>query len=343
MKKKIMALCDREADYVQYMTEYLKSRKDLPFEIYGYTEPDKLADFGRANRIEMLVAAESVYSGGVRGMPAGQTVILKESQEVLEGALPQISKYQKAENIYRFIMERYLERMAGEDGGPGADEEQGAGRAMLIGLYSPIRRCLQTSFALTLGQMLARRHSTLYISFEHYSGWNRLLKKEGGKDLSDLLCHLDEAEDKFRHRLNITQERIGDLLYIPPVFAGQNLIYVTAGEWKRLMEKIARIGGYRYIIMDLSENLQGIFELLRMCRWVYTIVREDEQARNKLLQYEQLLRLYEFEDVLEKTKKQTLPVFRELPTRLEQFTKGELGGFVRKIIEEDLRIQDVDI
>lgn len=339
MKKKRMALCDGEQDYVQYLTEYLKAREDLPFEIYGYTDPEKLVQFGQCNQIDLLVMAERVFRRLTQKVPAGRTMILKESDEGIKEGLPQICKYQRAENIYRFIMEQYLEVAdSQEEGESGVNPEQ----VTLIGMYSPVRRCLQTSFALTLGQLLGAGHRTLYISFEHYSGWNRMLKQEGGRDLSDLLCHVEEPEEKFRHRLRLAQQKIGDLFYIPPVFAGQNLIYVRAGEWKRLVEKIAATGDYRYIILDLSESLQGIFELLRLCSRVYTLVREDEVARNKLLQYEQLLRLYEFEDVLEKTQKHTIPGFRELPPRLDQFTKGELAAFVQKIAKEDLLIQHVE-
>lgn len=50
-----------------------------------------------------------------------------------------------------------------------------------------MRRCLQTSFALTLGQELAKIRKTLYLSFEHYAGWNQLLDKGVRGDLAALL------------------------------------------------------------------------------------------------------------------------------------------------------------
>lgn len=333
MKKKILALCDRETEYVQHMTEYLKTKQDLPFEIYGYTEPEKLVNFGQHTEIEMLVVAEGAYTYEVSRMETGQTLVLSESGHAVSQEVPQIDKYQQADAVYRFIMSKYLEKMPHEQSVDGE-------RAKIIGLYSPVRRCLQTSFALTLGQTMAWRHRTLYISFEHYAGWNGLLKQENGRDLSDLLYYLDEEGEKFRYRMRIVEEKTGALFYIPPVWAGQNLIYITAVQWQRLLERITAEGGYEYVILDLSESLQGIFELLRMCDRVYTIVREDEPAKNKVRQYEQLLRMYEFEDVLDKTRKQNLPIFQGLPAQLERFTKGELYTYVKKVMEEDLEIFD---
>ena len=76
-----------------------------------------------------------------------------------------------------------------------------------------------------------------------------------------------------------------------------------------LIEKIAALGGYDYIILDLSESIQGTFEILNMCDRIYTIIGEDDHARAKLAQYEELLAAYSYEAVLEKTSRQLLPHF----------------------------------
>ncbi len=242
-----------------------------------------------------------------------------------------IDKYQKVEKIWQELVESYAE-MADETG----RRFTGKDTAKIIGLYSPVRRCLQTSFALTLGQALAEKKRVLYISFEHYAGWNQLLQKNVRGDLAALLYFVNEADEKFYCRLQSMTLQIGQLYYIPPAYAGQNLIYISAGEWRKLIGRIAGAGGYDYLILDLSESIQGTYELLRECDRIYTIVREDEQARAKLAQYEELLCDYEFTDVLEKTQKKVLPQFTRLPERIEQYTRGELADYIRKLICEDL-------
>lgn len=356
MKNKNMVLCDRETEYVQQMTDYLKKKPDFPFEIHAYTETGKMTEFMRGHKTELLVISESVYTGEIGELAGGRVLILQESESG-KGDMPQTDKYQSAENIYRCILGRYMETLPD---GQRASMRQGAerSRAGLIGLYSPIRRCLQTSFALSLGQALAQRHKTLYVSFEHCAGWNGILGWEGGKDLSDLLYYLEEDEEKFRCRMRLVERKTGALYYIPPVYAGQNLVYITAEQWKRLLGRIAGEGGYEYVILDLSEGLQGIFELLRMCSRIYTIICEDGPARSKVEQYEHLLRMHAFEDILEKTRKQKLPaaggvydmqgapgghgspLIQEAPAGADKFTKGELASYVRKIIEEDLETEN---
>ena len=126
----------------------------------------------------------------------------------------------------------------------------------------------------------------------------------------------------------------GNLDYIPPMKSGQNLLTVTAAEWLGLLSKIEELEEYEYVILDLSESMQGLFDILRLCRHIFTLTREDRVARSKLLQYEQILSLYEYEDLLDKTKRVSLSHIRRLPEELEQYTKGDLADLVKELLKE---------
>ena len=110
----------------------------------------------------------------------------------------------------------------------------------------------------------------------------------------------------------------------------------NGGQWLELCRKIAQIGAYEYIIMDLDDGMSGLFDLLRECYKIYTITREDSFAVAKLNQYEQILKFHELEEIADKTVKCRFPVFKEVPVNLELMTHGELAGYVKAIIREDL-------
>ena len=333
MKKKILAVCDSEKDYLESITAFLKEKDSSPFELHTYTDVQRLITFGKEEHIELLLVAESDFTYEVENLKTGKTLLLNESGTVRGRDLRNIDKYQKAENVWQELLESYASMLSDEEKMLYSKE-----RAKIIGLYSPIRRCLQTSFALTLGFSLAAKRKTLYISFEHYAGWNQLLDQSVRGDLAALVYFNKEKGEKFYCRLQSMTQRIGQLYYIPPVYAGQNLIYISGKEWVDLVVKIAEMGGYDYIILDLSESIQGTFDLLSICDKIYTIIREDEKARAKLSQYEDLMYLFQYEEVLNKTSKQLLPQFTRLPERLEQYTRGELAEYIRKIINEDLEV-----
>ena len=206
MKKKIMAFYDSESDYTEDMADYLKKQEGFPYELHTYTEQEKLLSFGKEEPIEVLVVAESDYTYEVAGLPVGKTLLLNESGTIAGENIRNINKYQKAENIYREI--------TGEIAAMIPEEEKSlrsCDKAKIIGLYSPIRRCLQTSFALTLGQALSEKKKVLYISFEHYAGWNQLLNKSIKGDLAALLYFLQESEERFAVRLQSVTMQIGRL------------------------------------------------------------------------------------------------------------------------------------
>ena len=180
---------------------------------------------------------------------------------------------------------------------------------------------------------MAEKHPTLYLNFEHYVGIIELLPERQDRDLADLLYFLAGDEGKFPLRMQTVIQRKGNLDYIPPMRNGQNLLGITWEEWRSLFQRIEELGKYEYVILDLSESIQGLLDVLQMCIKVFTLTREDKMSQCKLDQYEQLLSLCEKEEVKGKTRKLNLPYFQRLPAEMEQYTRGELADYVRKEIE----------
>lgn len=326
--EKIMALCDPEEEYAQLMTEFLNKHKNLPWELHTYTGTEELLR-GERDAPEMLVVAESAFCQELRRMGPRCLVVLCESGVMRWQDVSYVDKYQEAEEVLKYLLGIYME--VAEEQLPRLRRN---GRTVFIGNYSPVRRCMQTSFAITMSQLLAMEHPTLYLNFEHYAGLAELLPDMETLDMADLLYFLNAEKDKFRLRMKTMLKHKGGLDYIPPMKSGQNLLSVTAAEWMGLLQKLEELGEYEYVVLDLSESMQGLFDILRLCTRVYTLTREDRIARSKLLQYEQVLALYEYEDVLGKTKMLSLSHIHRLPEELEQLTKSDLAHMVKGLLKE---------
>lgn len=327
--RNVMVLCDTEEEYARLMTEFLRRHKDLPWELHTYTSVEELLERERYCPVAMLVVAESTYTEEMQRLQPGRTVVLNESGVLRWKELPCVDKYQQAEEVLRYLLAVYMEIAEVQLPRLRTDSP-----VVFIGNYSPVRRSMQTSFALTMSQLLAQEHRTLYLNFEHYAGIAELLPDTQTFDLADLLYFLNAEQDKFRLRMRTMLRHKGNLDYIPPMKSGQNLLTVTAAEWLGLLSKIEELEEYEYVILDLSESMQGLFDILRLCRHIFTLTREDRVARSKLLQYEQILSLYEYEDLLDKTKRVSLSHIRRLPEELEQYTKGDLADLVKELLKE---------
>lgn len=323
-----MVLCDTEEEYARLMTEFLRKHKNLPWELHTYTDVSELLR-SEQEGIALLVVAESAYSEEIQRIPASRLVVLNESGVMCWEDICYVDKYQRAEEVFKRLLEIYMEI----DDKP-LPHLKKSSKTVFIGNYSPVRRSMQTSLALTLSQLLAGEHPTLYLNFEHYAGLAELAPDMRTLDMADLLYFMGAEKEKFRLRMQSMIKHIGNLDYIPPMKSGQNLLTVTETEWIGFLQKLEELGEYEYVILDLSESMQGLFQILRQCSRVYTVTREDRIAKCKLMQYEQLLSLYEYEDVLEKTKRLSLAHIRRLPDELEQLTKGDLAALAWELIRE---------
>ena len=329
MEHKLLVLCDPEEDYAQQMADFLRRKKEVSWEVITYTRPDELVKFAQKEKIEILLISETAYGEYVSGLQVKLPILLNESGVVQVKGLVNIDKYQEAEKVRQEMLTYYME----------LEKEYfprlgGMAHTQLIGMFSPVHRCLQTTFALTYGQLLAENHRTLYLNFEHCAGleeWQECKRQ----DLSSLLYFLQTQGEGVSIHLQTIVQRIGRLEYVSPLVNGENLLYITSQEWQKLFRSLMECGEYEYIILDLSECMQGLFEILRMCTKVYTIVQEDTRAKRKLEQYEQLLALQEYQDVQSKTAKCKLPVFRKLPVEVEQYTKGELADYIRGMLRKE--------
>ena len=327
-KEPIIVLYDREEEYARLFSEYLKRQKELPWEIHTYTGIEELLDSEKTGEVTMLVVAESSYADRLEMLQPVCQAILNESGTLRWHQFPNINKYQEAEGVWKELLELYVEAV-----GVRLPLLCAEYKTKFIGIYSPVHRCLQSSFALTFAQLIAEKHPALYLNFEHYIGVMELLPERQNSDLADLLYFLAGDPDKFSLRMQTVIQKKGNLDYIPPMRNGQNLLEITLDEWRSLFQRIEELGKYEYVILDLSESIQGLFEVLQICTVIYTLTKEDPISQCKLNQYEQLLALCEKETVNDKTRKLSLPYFHRLPSDLEQYTRGEFAEYVRKEIE----------
>jgi len=324
--EKIMLLCDEEEEYAQLMSEFLRKHKNLPWGLRTYTSAEKM--MRQEHDAELLVVAESAYTDKMQSLCPGRVIVLNESGILKWEGVNYVNKYSQAEEVLRQVLTFYAE--VSDVQMPKLADSM---HTKFIGNYSPVRRSMQTSFSLALGQMLAKEHRTLYLNFEHYAGTLGLSPDLQACDMADLLYFMNAETEKFRIRMQAMVKHIGNLDYIPPMKAGQNLLSITEGEWLGFLQKLEELGEYEYVILDLSESMQGLFEILRLCRKVFTTSAKDRAAECKLTQYEQVLALYEYEDVLQKTNRLDLTHIRRLPSEPEQLTRGELAEVVQRLIQ----------
>lgn len=333
MKGRNLVVFDCDSLYATRLQQFLSKREGNYFKVFSFTnEADLREACGNKGSIkpEILLVAESSFHKELTEIGAKHIFILNETGLKKYPDYVNLNKYQSAGVLFQQILLEYASREK-----EAIPRFYGNKRAKIVGVYTPVARCMQTSFSLALSQVLGKRGRTLYINFEQYSGFSKLFQKGYLKDLSDLVYFFTYSRDKFLYWLEGVVEHFGQIDYVPPVLTAASLVEVSPDVWTDMLELICSEAGYDYIVLDLSNSVQGIFQILDLCHKVYTITREDVISTAKLCQFKEVLESSQYEVLKEKIKYLKFPTFLTKDYVFEEMIHGDLFEYVEELLGED--------
>lgn len=129
---------------------------------------------------------------------------------------------------------------------------------------------------------------------------------------------------------------------LSPAEIYHNLVGIRGEQWLDLFGEIEKASEYEYLILDLTDGIMDLWDVLRGCDYIYTIARDDGLAMAKTQQYEKALQCMNYGDIATRTTKWKLPVFRQLPMRFEELTYGELACYIKTKVFPELLKEDLD-
>lgn len=320
----VVALCDDETEYAFHLGEYLKSAASFPLRLRIFTGAEKLLSLLDPKNAALLVIAESEYTKKVQEAGFASVLILSESGET-GGSPKRISKYQPmdgiAKEVFALCGEKCAEQVpAGHSGRP----------LQKIGLFSPAGGVLQTTFALTLAEVLSENCRVLYVNLEPFPGLAAFFGKEEHRgNLRELLYTAETDPAKFPGQLSLLSQKAAGFDIVPPLPSAGDFAETTGEDWIRLLEAFEGAGDYEYLILDFSCMVQGLPEILSRCDRVYTLSGTGAVSREKILVYQEYLKASGQDRLVAATRFVELPVFSHLPGTPEQLGSGELASFIR--------------
>ena len=325
----IIAICEKETVFVQILAECLRKKFKKDLEIEAFDNTDRLIAAAKEKTIALCLLGEKMADS------FALDELLKQTQNIvyLSGKRrdDRIFKYQSAERIVADLLRICAEReitLFKKQTFLACKKD-----IKIMAFYAPARHLMQSTIALTMGQILAKEKRVLYLNLEPYSGFEYLLQKTYNHDLMDILFFLKEDKDKFRIRMESMLERIGDLDYIPPVFCYPDMEEIDSPLWQQLLERIVEEMDYEILLLDLTEHTRGLLSLLELCDEIYTCLPGDKLSMARAEQYERMLYHMKKDYLLERTKKSIVPSFHDIPPSAAMFTHTQLAGYIKEIRE----------
>ena len=258
-KKSVFAVCDTEMEYARNFMEYLNQKRNIPFEVHAFSSAEMFLEFAKNNETEILLISDKAMKEEIRRYPIRQIIILSEGvhSPVLD-QYPAVYKYQSSEKVIREVMACYgVEN--GVDTSPALLPKK---EMRIIGIYSPVGRTQKTSFALTMGQILAKERAVLYLNMESYSGFERLLECSYDRGMSDILYYARQENQGIIYKLGGMVQSMQNLDYLPPAASPMDIQTAKYEEWKWLFQEIEKNSSYEVLILDLGDGVADLYQIL---------------------------------------------------------------------------------
>ncbi len=330
----LITIIDIEEAYALKLAEFFRSKSGLDYNIQVFTEINSLLEFNKTNYSDILIIAE-VYGDYISDLNnAGHIYILSEGY--LDYSLNNCStiyKYQPAENIIRDVMTSYASISCSN---PKIKLKNAT--ANIISIYSPIKRCGKTTFALVLGCLLAKSENTLYLNFEEYSAFSLFTSNEHLGDLSDLLYFYMQNPHNLDKKLLSLSHSIHQLSYIPPMRFSLDFKSLTGDDWVKFINDIVSTERYKNIILDLSDGIIDVFGILANSNVIYFPTLPDSISNAKVENFKQTACLQKDYDFINKIKEIQIPQpnysfgSNDLISNL---LYNSFGSYISKLIEEN--------
>lgn len=326
--KHIMAVYDVDPFYAARFAEVVNQKEKIPFDVVAFSSLEKLRRYAEENTIELLLISSAVNREETDRIRAARVIALSDGETVqADMEYPSVYKFQSSDCIIREVLACYCDKA---EALPGTGAKKAA---KILGVFSPVGRCLKTSFAITLSKILSQDRRVLYLNLEECSGLSTLTRTEYRSGLSDLLYFYSGGNYNML-RLNSVVHAMDGLDYVPPVRYPEDLVQ-AAGQLAGLIQTVAESSPYDVLVIDAGNFKKEILPVLALCEVIYMPVKEDSVSLAKQEEFDLYLEHSGNGALKEKIRKLKLPYhscFGRKENYLEQLLWGELGDYTRQLL-----------
>ncbi len=331
--KHALVICDPETEYSRRLMEFINAKKSPVFRAAAFDSFEKAAEAIKRSGADVLLLSEKYVDEKVNELNVKKIIILTEEEDKDFNDLKSIYKYCSGDVILREAESAYDAQLKIMNG-----PEYRADHGRVYCVYSPVGGSGKTSFALTMGQELAKEQRVLYMNMESCSALDTILGINADWNISDLLYCARQNPKELTERFSEMTFSIQNLDCIMPAASPEDIAGTNAAEWTEIMRRIASESRYDIILTEPSVGIQGFINIMEFSSAVFMPYRGDALSLAKIESYERMLTDCGAEEVIEKTVKVKVPYFNTAGlgrNYYEGLIWSELGDCVRELIRKE--------
>lgn len=326
----ILVILDREEEYLAGIGEYFQERLGKFFDIYFFHKKEKFIRFveQKQKEITVFLSSEELLKEETGAMQVKQSIYLSSGEHAKEAETDVIYKYQSREHI----MKEFLKVCRFCTGAKITGYKQDT---KVVAVYSPIGRCGKTSLALVMGQVLAETRKVLYISFEEWPGFARIIGEGNGMDISDLVYCLKQKKENIGMCFEGMLVELNGLNILPPVTKAPDIQELEKEELQEILETIVSNGEYDVVLVDVGNRVKNLFFFLECVEQVYMPILKDTNSLAKQMEFMEFLEHSEYSIYSDKIRQCCLGNLAREENTIEELYYGEFGAYVRELLRKE--------
>ncbi len=264
-----LAILEQDERYLTRMISTFSTKYADKFEIYSFTELKTAMATLDSEKIDVFVVSH-VFDIDVTTLPSrsGFAYFVDSMDVDMVNSQKAICKFQKAELIYKQILNIYSEK-AGSLFGLRSEDGENA-HVILFDSVSGGAGASSMAAACAL-HFAAKQKRVLYLNLERFGSSDIFFSGEGQFDISDVIYALKSRKVNFALKLEsyVKQDPRGVFFYSKPKLA-LDMLELNPDEMIRLISELKNSGAYDYVIIDADFRMDKNF--LPVCRQLPAII-----------------------------------------------------------------------
>lgn len=246
-----LAILEKDKIYLERIVAAFNMRYADKLEIYSFTDLDVAINTIAQNKIDVLLADENfeVDRNVLSDRCALAYLVNSIDIESVRNEAA-ISKFQKADLIYKQVLNLYSENSS-DITGIHFDENE---NTKIISFLSPAGGTGCTTAAVACACNFASKgKKTLFLSLETFGSSDVFFHGEGANDFSDVIYAIKSKKGNMSLKLESTvkQDESG-VYYYSATKTALDMQELKAAEIKKLLADLKLFGAYDYIILDFD-------------------------------------------------------------------------------------------
>jgi hypothetical protein len=143
-----------------------------------------------------------------------------------------------------------------------------------------------------------------------------------------------KRSDKLLYKLESMKRNLRGVDYLPPAMDYHALANIKPEEWRQAFDLVMYSCEYTHIVVDISENCQGFYEILDRSQKAYILYNNNSKyAQASFNHFSQILTAKEWGRILERITTFSLPyeiVSRNL--ELNNLVNSDIGTYMKGVI-----------